>query len=617
MLSVTSCLLMTSCSDPQEKAQKRLKKQGIAVDSTAFLSYVDQKNPAMVKEFLTAGLHVDLPEVTGARPFFRAVKNGDYQTASLLLENGASLDDKRDETPVLLVAFQQNAVSFFGGLIDKGASVKTLLADGGSLLATAIREEKYDIAKLLLEKGSDPNSVDHQLKPALHWAIDKGNFELTKTLLEKGGTAKALDHQGTPALVTAVRKKDEVTAKKLIEHGAEVNATAEDQRSVITLALEHGMLSFVYHLLERGADPNKHAAQDLLPIHQALKLEKTDLDLYKAFVKAKANLAEPSTQGLLPVEIAFIRGRYDLATVLLDANAPAGNAMHDAVERGDQRATTMMLERGHAVNVYVGSDTLLGLAVRSGRIEMAKMLIDKGADVHALAEEGQKPFHLALVKRDVEMIKLLLQHGADPSEPFLEPVSDSLRAHMPEGRMRWFLAKDTRVTPLMVAADTGNLDLVKLLMDAGANKDDYTRKHRMWALNFAIRNTDFQTARLLLEKDPNVEERHVTIDLSDQKAVVTNSDGTVALKFSVSTGKKGHKTPTGSYIITNKYRDWTSTLYDAKMPYFQRFSCGDFGLHQGNVPGYPASHGCVRVPGGIAKKLFGITKVGDRVEIVP
>jgi lipoprotein-anchoring transpeptidase ErfK/SrfK len=53
------------------------------------------------------------------------------------------------------------------------------------------------------------------------------------------------------------------------------------------------------------------------------------------------------------------------------------------------------------------------------------------------------------------------------------------------------------------------------------------------------------------------------------------------------------------------------------MPYFQRFSCGDFGMHEGNVPNYPASHGCIRLPAGTAKKLFSMTQAGDRVNIVP
>ena len=84
----------------------------------------------------------------------------------------------------------------------------------------------------------------------------------------------------------------------------------------------------------------------------------------------------------------------------------------------------------------------------------------------------------------------------------------------------------------------------------------------------------------------------------------------------VSTGKKGYSTPSGEYVITNKHRHWTSTLYDASMPYFMRLNCGAFGLHQSDsVPSYPASHGCIRMPWKEVKAWFSICEVGDRVTI--
>jgi lipoprotein-anchoring transpeptidase ErfK/SrfK len=123
--------------------------------------------------------------------------------------------------------------------------------------------------------------------------------------------------------------------------------------------------------------------------------------------------------------------------------------------------------------------------------------------------------------------------------------------------------------------------------------------------------------RVLLGKDPVVEQRRIVVDLSDQRAVMYDSSGLELFKTAISTGRKGFATPTGTYAITNKYRVWTSTLYDASRPFFQRLSCGDFGFHQGNVPGYPASHGCIRVPAGNAQKFFALTELGDRVEIQP
>ncbi|NJR42770.1 MAG: L,D-transpeptidase family protein [Akkermansiaceae bacterium] len=116
-------------------------------------------------------------------------------------------------------------------------------------------------------------------------------------------------------------------------------------------------------------------------------------------------------------------------------------------------------------------------------------------------------------------------------------------------------------------------------------------------------------------KEPGSEERVVKIDLSEQKARIYDAVGNEILTTKVSTGKKGFATPKGVFVITDKNRDWTSTLYHAKMPYFQRLSSRDFGLHQGVVPGYPASHGCIRLPAGTAAKLFKMLQLGDRVEI--
>lgn len=67
--------------------------------------------------------------------------------------------------------------------------------------------------------------------------------------------------------------------------------------------------------------------------------------------------------------------------------------------------------------------------------------------------------------------------------------------------------------------------------------------------------------------------------------------------------------------MTNKYKMWKSSLYHAKMPYFLRLSCGDFGLHAGNLPGYPASHGCIRLPADKAQELFTLIPEGTLVEI--
>jgi lipoprotein-anchoring transpeptidase ErfK/SrfK len=123
--------------------------------------------------------------------------------------------------------------------------------------------------------------------------------------------------------------------------------------------------------------------------------------------------------------------------------------------------------------------------------------------------------------------------------------------------------------------------------------------------------------RVILGQDAETEQRHIVVSLSEQRARVFDQSGNEIFSTKVSTGRRGYATRTGEFVITNKHRSWTSTIYHSSMPYFQRLSCSDFGLHQGVVPGYPASHGCIRVPAGNAAKLFSLTETGDRVRIEP
>jgi lipoprotein-anchoring transpeptidase ErfK/SrfK len=84
----------------------------------------------------------------------------------------------------------------------------------------------------------------------------------------------------------------------------------------------------------------------------------------------------------------------------------------------------------------------------------------------------------------------------------------------------------------------------------------------------------------------------------------------------VSTGKPGHDTPTGTFNILEKQLKHRSTLYnDAPMPFMQRLTWDGVALHAGNIPGYPASHGCIRLPAAFAELLFNATRLGVSVTI--
>jgi len=105
------------------------------------------------------------------------------------------------------------------------------------------------------------------------------------------------------------------------------------------------------------------------------------------------------------------------------------------------------------------------------------------------------------------------------------------------------------------------------------------------------------------------------VNTKTQRATVYRNGIPIAAS-TVSTGRPGYNTPTGVFTILEKHVEHYSSKYDnAPMPYMQRLTWRGVALHAGNLPGYPASHGCIRLPAGFAKLLFGVTKLGMTVVV--
>ncbi len=115
--------------------------------------------------------------------------------------------------------------------------------------------------------------------------------------------------------------------------------------------------------------------------------------------------------------------------------------------------------------------------------------------------------------------------------------------------------------------------------------------------------------------DPVMSPVTVVVSIPLQRAFVYRGDTLVAAS-SVSTGKDENPTPVGIYPILQKNEKHRSNLYnDAPMPFMQRLTWDGIALHAGRNPGFPDSHGCIRLPTEFAKKLFAITDVGTTVVI--
>ncbi len=188
----------------------------------------------------------------------------------------------------------------------------------------------------------------------------------------------------------------------------------------------------------------------------------------------------------------------------------------------------------------------------------------------------------------------LAQQAFDP----LRPLPDPARVQSESGQQSSQPA-DTREQS--VQADVANAP------DAEAARAQMAEKFGVDALDPG----QFRWAERIPAGGPT----KVIVSLTDQLAFVYRGDELIGVT-TVSSGMKDHETPTGVFPILAKEKVHHSRTYDnAPMPYMQRLNDYGVALHGGRVPGYPASHGCVRLPLAFAAKLFTLTTPGSHVVI--
>ena len=609
-------MAVPACRNPQREALQELQKRGVEVSASSLLAAVEAGDAKLANLLLQARVYSGQRDAGGNSPLHVALERGHVGIADSLIAHGADLHvaNPAGVTPVSLAVYK-GETALADRLLDAGAPPEGQTPDGDKVLPWAIRHGRLVFVRRLMEGGANPHQKDAAGNPLLHVAIETGRRDLVTELLTLGADAGAVSGSGESSLVAALRKGWRDMLRPLALAGADPNLPDREGRLPLQAALDARDLPLAKLMVEVGARPLDGSwSAALWKAYTARDLEVCGLLLGLGI---SPDTRDP--KGRRPAQAALADGRADFLHLFLSYGADGDGLFYEASRRKATHQTGLILAHCGLPKPLPPPwlDTPLGVAIRHGDARTVSLLLDRGASPMQSVAEGAEPLHLAIVLGRSRIVKQLLKAGVDPNAALRLPVPADFLRQVRGGTMRWLLKNDQNITPIMLAADSGNADTARALLAAGAKTGVWTRRNHMWPINIAARKSDVKMMRVLLGKDPEVEQRRIVVDLSDQQAWIFDSSGYELFSTKVSTGRSGFATPTGTFAITNKYRQWTSTLYDASMPFFQRLSCGDFGFHQGVVPGYPASHGCIRVPYGNATKLFSLTELGDRVEIRP
>jgi ankyrin repeat protein len=393
--------------------------------------------------------------------------------------------------------------------------------------------------------------------------------------------------RGQNAVITAALKQEWEIVRKLIDAGAPVESADETGLTSLMIAAKQGNVEMLRTLLERQARIDFMDYEGRTALHYALdaaRLEAVELLI----------LYSP------PLEPGSAAGRD-----LLSA----------ALKTGDMQIFQAVLERFPATLEWTPETrAALEAALAADMREQVRLLLSKHP-APPTREGGTVPLiAYAIANDNAPLFHTLLACGSDPNIAIPKAAEKEFMALLKNKYLRLYVENETGVNLLMLAAGLGRTDFVRSLLDAGADRRRSTPKHKMLPLYFAAWTANWQSVQMLLGGGPMPEQLRVEISLAKQHAEVIK-DGITIFTTKVSTGRTGYTTPVGHYVITDKDRDHRSTIYKCAMPYFMRLNCRDFGMHEGVVQPYPASHGCIRLPGDAAKKLFAEIPVGTVVMI--
>ncbi len=394
------------------------------------------------------------------------------------------------------------------------------------------------------------------------------------------------------------------------------NARADhDCPLILAAAMQHDWKT-TRRLLDAGANLDLADENRFTPLMAAAMQGRTDM--LREFVGRVTDIESKDRSGRSALYYAIAAGQTESVKFLLSVMPVLEGSGNDllgaALATGDEEIIRVIVERLPLMPDWkVGTQRALNAVLEDDNRDLIRLLLSKHATPPT--PEGKKVPLLAyaIVANDASRFATLLDCGADPNTTLPPKYDREFLASLPKS-FRNYIEDDRNVTVLMLAAGTGRTDYVRALLEAGADRNRKTGRYKMMALYFAAEIGNWQSTQLLLGSGPSPNRLRVEISLASQHVALIK-DGVSVFDTICSTGRQGYSTRVGDYVITDKERSHRSTIYKVEMPYFMRLSCLDFGMHEGFVPNHPASHGCIRLPGDAARRLFAEIPIGTLVTV--
>ena len=355
----------------------------LAEDQNSIVDAAKAQDLSSLRILLGSGENANSPDSDGSIALHWAVHNDSLEMTRLLIRAGSDVNAKnRYEVAALSLAANNGNPDIVKMLLEAGAFANTVMAENESVLMTASRTGVREVVSLLIEAGANVNARESwRGQTALMWAAAEGNLEVLELLVSEGAEVSARSDKGFTPLLFAAREGETKIVQSLITSGALANEALPAREAVVTengmssaaqtgmtpllLAMGSAHFETAALLLELGADPNA-APLGWAPIHQVTWIRKAG--------QAGSNNPAPQGSGQL--------GSLEFTRMLVEAGA-------DINAKVSQRPPVGVSD----LNMRGGTAFLL--AARTADVDLMRLLVDLGADPHVPNDDLSTPLMVA------------------------------------------------------------------------------------------------------------------------------------------------------------------------------------------------------------------------------
>jgi ankyrin repeat protein len=455
-----------------------------------------------------------------------AAMNRDFATVNALIAQHADPNERGQfDTPALLWLVSVDEVATTAKLLKAGADVNSTTPLGIAALNLAVANGNAGMAKLLLDAGANPNSAEPSGETMLMTAAATGVVNVVQTLLDHGASVNARDpHYGQNALMFAAREGHSAVVELLLQAHAEVNARTNVEPAPRFIA-PNSVPGFGFGVgILRGGVPADRGRREPQPGGMSPLLfaaRNGHVEVARQLLAAGAELNAKEANDIWPLLMAISNNQMPMAEFLLQQKNVLINGQ-------DWYGRSPIWEAVNVRNLYVHNATLVNGIDRAPVLQLIRHLLEAGANPNVRTKEtppvrnhllpitgtlewvdftGQTPFLAAALAGDVTVMKLLLDHHADPmintfqgtsplmaaagvnwvyAQTWTEGEAQSLAAVKlcRELGMDVNQANSMGITALHGAANRGSNSIIQYLVEQGADLGTQDKEHRS-ALDWA------------------------------------------------------------------------------------------------------------------------------------